>query len=805
MRRCLTAALSALALGACNVIDSVLESDPVVKINVGVNGGPITIPRGGTKTVTVWGTAVGQLTNVNVSLTAEKIPSGITVTIDSVQNDGKTSTGRMRITVAPEAALGIQEMRLYGRAAKATEGGLIVRVTVVPPPEIALAVAKPAITVARGGAGPVRAFIARTSFSDPVKFALEGAPAGITTTFPEAGVTNDTANALIQVAASVAPGSYPMTLRASGIGVADQTTPVSVEVTADAIQLIVDSGFVTPQAQSASSDFVVNRGPGVGEVALSAEGFPPGAVVTFNTTPTTNPTARMTVATNGTVPAGDYVGTIRAQAAGFADGVASVPYKVLDASVAIAATPTAIEVLQGQNASITVNLTRTRFTGVVSYSATSLPTGLSFIAQPASTIGTTGSIVFQATPSAPAGTYNVNVNATPSGLGASKVATAVVAVTIRAVPTGTNVVLDWTGCAVAPWIAAQNGAGGWTRVFPVGNTAGLLVNAGRGGYAWYDGTSVNVRFALQSELTAKPINMCPPPDNIGTKLVTGHGVHTLAGENSTYLLGGGTGTSTGAASAFTISGVRDGTHDLVAIGNTAIGARALMRRDLDPPANSALDPVDLTSPESFSVQTRNITINIGLVAGEALNYAYNYLTTASCTENRLASGASSTVQPFNGFPDAVQRADDFHEFQVLAISPIATRSMSVAFRTANNRTMVVPANPTGPNVTSLSHPTMTRLQATFTSLPNPYNSAVTLNYRYNSQSVTVTATNAYTGFVGIVVTTPDLTGISGFQPEWAIPAGVPVLWRLTAAGASVAGPRCTDGRSTVQYLRTGSF
>lgn len=49
MRRSLTAICAALALGSCNAIDSILESDPVIKLNFAVDSGPLTIPQGSSK------------------------------------------------------------------------------------------------------------------------------------------------------------------------------------------------------------------------------------------------------------------------------------------------------------------------------------------------------------------------------------------------------------------------------------------------------------------------------------------------------------------------------------------------------------------------------------------------------------------------------------------------------------------------------------------------------------------------------------------------------------------------------------
>jgi hypothetical protein len=803
MRRCLAAAAAALALGGCNLIDSVLESDPVIKLAMTADSGLVTIPQGSTKSLRTRVTPTGDVLKSAISISAEKVPAGFTVVIDSVISEGTSTTGRVKIDVGLTAPLGAQEVRLLGKAARANNGGFLVRVNVVPPSVIAVSLAKATITIARGGMAPITTQLVRTSFPIAVTFALDGAPSGITATFDEAGTTANAATASLVVASSVAPGQYTMQVRASGIGVADATTPLTVNVTADPLQLIADLGIETPQATSASRDFVINRGDGVGVVTLTAENVPAGVVATFDATVTSNATGRITLAAGGTVPAGDYAVTIRAQATGVADATTIVPLKVLDASVALGVTPATIEVLQGQSTQVSLALARTLFTGSIAISVTALPTGVTATALPVNVIGTSATVTFLAASSAPAGTYDVNINATPAGLGASKIRTVVVKVTVRAVPTGANVVLDWTGCTVPTWIAAQNGTGAWQRIFPVGNQAGFLVSLGRGGYAWNEGNSVFVKYALQNDLTSKPIQMCPAAAIIGTKTITGIGVHTQGTESWSYLLGGGSGVSTGTSPAFSILGVQDGTHDLVAFGQTVSGFRGLIRRDLNLANGSALDPVELTSTEGFGLVPRNLTTTIGLLAGESLSYNYNYLTTPACVENRIAAGAGSTVQTLNTFPEDAQRAGDFHEYAIAAISPAGTRSVSVAFRTSANRTVAMPVTPTAANVFTQLNQNMMQLRASVTSIPIQYNGTISLSYRQGTQSNTVSATTAYTGLTNINLIMPEFLGMSGFDQAWVIPSGSLVLWRLSFDGANLIGPRCTEGRTAVSYVRTG--
>jgi len=245
---------------------------------------------------------------------------------------------------------------------------------------------------------------------------------------------------------------------------------------------------------------------------------------------------------------------------------------------------------------------------------------------------------------------------------------------------------------------------------------------------------------------------------------------------------------------------------LIVTGITALqGARAIIRRGLDLPSGAAIDNVNLAGPEGFAPSSRTMTINGTFVGGDALSYAFNYLTTPACVENRIAGVAAGTSNAFNAMPPEVQVPDDFHKIVVTSASFSATRTSSLAFRAAANRTVTLPAALGTAVVFNTGSTAYRRLGVTVVSIPAVYNGPVTFTYSYAAQSMTVAATIAYTGTNNIQLTMPDFTAIAGWSPVFAIPAGLQVAWRLSAEGASTPGSRCTEGRTAVQASRSGVF
>jgi len=100
-------------------------------------------------------------------------------------------------------------------------------------PAFSAVITPTSISIPQGGSGTARVNITRVNgFNGPVNLAVSGAPAGLTITANPASVTGDTATLTIAPALSVGVGNYPITITATGSGVAQRTLPLGVLVTA---------------------------------------------------------------------------------------------------------------------------------------------------------------------------------------------------------------------------------------------------------------------------------------------------------------------------------------------------------------------------------------------------------------------------------------------------------------------------------------------------------------------------------------------------------------------------------------------
>ena len=99
-------------------------------------------------------------------------------------------------------------------------------------PAFALSVTPALDSVPQGGSGKVSVNITRANgFAGAVNLAVSGAPTGLTVTPNPASITGDSATLAIAAALSTAAGNYPLTVTATGNGVAQHTATFNVQVT----------------------------------------------------------------------------------------------------------------------------------------------------------------------------------------------------------------------------------------------------------------------------------------------------------------------------------------------------------------------------------------------------------------------------------------------------------------------------------------------------------------------------------------------------------------------------------------------
>ena len=267
------------------------------------------------------------------------------------------------------------------------------------------------------------------------------------------------------------------------------------------------------------------------------------------------------------------------------------------------------------------------------------------------------------------GSYAVSIRATPAQLATSASQTASLALTVTPPTSGAPVVLDWSGCTAPTWVALQDGTGPWTRLTSSGTTYIASVASAVGGIAYVADNNLFVRYMTKAEFGAGPLR-----DVRGRRPTSRRGEPACTHSReltSRATVWAAVCTSSLAQPNFSIAGVRDGVHDLVATLAFGVGApsRILIRRDVVVSATSdTLGTVNISGPDGVVPITLSPTLTVTGTAnaGEVFVSASSLMTTAACTVNPLrmqqpftftASGGTSFSVGLAGVP-SVELAPD---------------------------------------------------------------------------------------------------------------------------------------------------
>ncbi len=277
--------------------------------------------RRGTVTVTIEraGTFSG-----TVSLSAAGAPYGVTPGFDPASMVPPATTASLNLDVAFHVPTGDYPLTVRGSGAGVASRAdtLVLRVT--PARDgFTLAVSPDTISVPLGQIGTATVAVTRfDAFSGDVALIITDAPAGVSASFAPATVpgSSTTSTLSISVDSTVAPGTYPMTVRGTGAGYADANAPLVLTVPSlGGIPLTTPSMWLVGQGGMGSAPLAIGRiAPFTGAVTLGAEGLPAGVTAVF--TPATleagQTSATVAYTALATVPVGTYEVTIRASGTG---------------------------------------------------------------------------------------------------------------------------------------------------------------------------------------------------------------------------------------------------------------------------------------------------------------------------------------------------------------------------------------------------------------------------------------------------------------------------------------------------------
>ncbi|HUF68231.1 MAG TPA: hypothetical protein VMM79_06215 [Longimicrobiales bacterium] len=597
-------------------------------------------------------------------------------------------------------------------------------------PTITLTLSASALSIVQGASGTLNATIGRAGgFTGAVTIEVTGAPTGMTATPAPATVGSGATSSTITVApgASLTPGAYTLTVRASGTGVSAVTATFQVTVTA-----AITGGFT------------------------------------------------------------------------------------------LSVTPTTASIQQGAQTTATVNITRTGgFTGSVDLAVSGGPgAGLTAAFNPASTTGNTSTLTLSAAGTLAAATYNLTITGTASGI-TQQAATFALTVTATTGGGGGNTVWSFCSDEVPGWFAYQDGTGAWTQVQPVNSTFTFPINSGKGGVAYMqDGTNLAILYGTQQELNGYGVQCGESMSTEPTKTVAGSVAGLQPTDNAYITLGGGTAIVSGLASPnFTLTGVRDGTFDLVAsrssvvisgqnVSTQLIGL--IFRRALNPADGSTLPVLDFGSTEAVSPVTSNLTVNNIGTDMALVNVFYITANLGFASLYFESNQSASATRPYYGVPNASRVSGDLHVLNVLSLTTSATnyRSASIYFAEATDRTVTLGPQISGLTVSTVNSAPYARLRAQYTVQPE-YDDLIIFAGGQQNSTFTIFASKAYVGASATYdFAIPDFTGVGGWVNSWAPQLGINTDWSFSATGYSMPGGLLTpfaDGLLSQNAVTTGSI
>jgi hypothetical protein len=782
-------------------------------------------------------------------------PAGITATVSPTTLTGSTTTATLTVDISGSVSPGTYTVSVRASGSGVASSTAGVGVSVTPAPDFSLSVSPATLSTAQGSEVTAGVSIARTNFTGRVGLTLEGAPNGVTGSFNPASAIGDISTLTVTVGATAAPGSYTLTIRGSAAGMTDKTATLRLTVTAlVAYDLTASPSTLNLMPGSRTTVVVaIARQNFTGAVSFSAPNLPAAVSATFAPVNATGAQTTMTVDVGASAAPGAYQLAVRGTANGLTDRLLTVPLTVAAppvASISLALAPTSMSVAQGAAAAVTLNLTRTNFTGSVSFAATGVPGGTTVAFNPPATTASNATATVTVGAGTPLGTHPIAISASGTGVGPAS-ASLILTVT----PPATGGASEWQFCSAADvpvFFAFQDGTGAWQRVNPTaqGNVTRFTFNltSGRGGVAFVqqvtsplvspDATPMvprlrsavvhaalhrqaqrsrmlaatfhrtSVFYGTAAEMTSLGIDSCQGTQ--GNKTIAGNVTGIPGGRFAQLSLGGSSlVVDAAAAGPVTFTRVPSGTIDFVGSRSRLndVPDRVILLRNLNIPDGGSLPQViDFNGASAFAPASANLTVanagNDELLVRAQLTTA-NGQTLAFATDRQPST---LTQRPWSGLPASRTVAGD-----VFGVTTLATPSFTSAadLRThiqylgqVADQTVTLGPNITEPTIIPLAVGTYPRYRFRG-DLPLDYRQAVTIGIggpTADSNTLLVVATGAYLAAVGSSgqydVVTPDWAGLSGFPVASRLAAGQNFA-SISAAGWSGLGlitlkPRAGD-------------
>jgi len=808
---------------------------PAVALTAG--SGATSIVVGGSATVPITITRSNGFAEA-VTLAATGLPTGVTAAFAPATIAAGSTTSTLTLTVAGTAAAGPSTVSISasGTGVTTQSASLALTLTAATAPAISLTSTPAAVSIVAGANGTTAIGVSRTGgFAGDVTLALEGAPAGVSGAFSANPVlaAGSSSTLTISTTGAAAPGIYNLTVRGTGIGVTATTTTVAVTVTAVAgitVSAAPTAVSVTAGNGITTAVTITRAGGFAADVSLAATGLPAGVSAAFAPPTLTGATltSTLTLTTTTAATAGAAAVTVTASGTGVTAQTTTVNLTV----TATAPTPTytmaatSVSAQQGANGTSTVTLTRgAGFIGTVNLAVTGLPAGVTATFNPAAVTGTTSTLTLAVGGGVTAGNYTGVITGTTTGLAN---VTTNVALTVTAPGGGTGNV-NWQFCdptAFPVWFAFRDGTtGAWTRVTAGANqTYSFTINGSVGGVAYAQPqtgaqAAVTVNYYTRTELAQVATSECV--NNRATKTLTGSFAALSAGQTGTVNVGGALAQAVFPTTAFSLS-ADDGVTDLLAFRSTQslsgstlaiVADRAVLRRDVNYAANSAIPVIDFTGAESFAVQTAQVTVNGN---GSDLVQVFANFQSTNGTFSGFAFGSLfGGTSPYTVYGVPLSRTRPAHLHLALAIASTLSGSEVTQSRIAaqynrelTNRTLTIGPSLTLPTISVAGTAPYARLRSRGT-WQTEYADAIGAGFTQSTGTARSWQMNASRGYFGAAsdydLELPDFSSVAGFDNNWGLRTGVATSWTTNGQGGISSFSGIIEGASFRTAARFGSI
>ena len=376
--------------------------------------------------------------------------------------------------------------------------------------------------------------------------------------------------------------------------------------------------------------------------------------------------------------------------------------------------------------------------------------------------------------------------------------------------------------AIAPtWVAFRDGDGAWTRETPsvAGSTTTFRHSFTSNRAAIASLTPVlDGEFSVLRVLYGAPEELSTDGDTTSSDCLTGAfkslrgTVAGIATTEAAFIAVGPlarTGVVPREGLDFTIDGVAAGPQDLLAVRTAqAAPPRLILRRDLDLPNGSVVPTLDFASAEAFDMVTATLTI--GNLGGDSNTVVDFSVLTTPHGEFFLpiAASGNGSPQPYLALPANKLRAGDLERLHVSANGP-TSRTADLYFRTPTDRTVTLGSRIEPPTIDVIAGGSRPRLRAHYVAQAD-YDkvSAIVYNQPTSTGFVAILMTPAYAALAGgYDLDVPDLGSVPGFDPAWALQAGV-INWTATRTGGTLPLARDAkpiDGATRLTSLAQGTI